>query len=284
MAEQKDLQQNFPLNLKWNTRFKRYSFAPAWDAELQKLFGNAEGLLQKSRVIKNSRSTSAGIFSLNGTEYFIKRSNVNGFFESLRRIGRMSRAERNRLVARRIECLGIRTPAIYAAVETMPWRLPGASYLITESFPHPMTVAAMLRGLVQDDNFDRQELIRRIAVMAVDLHDNGIEHGDFKLNNVLAYRSSAGALELGIFDLDGSVLHRKKCSDAVRIRELARLASSMFIRCCELDCECDFAENLNCWAKAYADAGGKDYSDNKEYYRRTVRFVPEAYKNRIVRQ
>lgn len=87
MAERKEYQKKIPLNLKWNTRFKRYSFAPALDAELQKLFVNAEELLQNSRIIKNGRSTSAGIFSLNGTEYFIKRSNVNGFFESLRRIG-----------------------------------------------------------------------------------------------------------------------------------------------------------------------------------------------------
>jgi hypothetical protein len=87
MAEQKELQEKIPLNLKWNTCFKRYTFASAWDSELQKFFCNAEELLQNSRIIKNGRSTSAGIFSLNGTEYFIKRSNVNGFFESLRRIG-----------------------------------------------------------------------------------------------------------------------------------------------------------------------------------------------------
>ena len=284
MAEQKELQQNFPLNLKWDTRFKRCSFAPALAPELQEVFADAEELLQKSRIIKNSRSTSAGIFRLNGTEYFVKRSNVNGFFESLRRIGRMSRAVRNKLITDQISSLGIRTPAIYAALETMPWGLPGASYLITESFPHPMTVASVLGKILPDSNFDRQDLIGRIAAMAVKLHDNGIEHGDFKLNNVLAYYNAEGALELGLFDFDGSVLYRKPCRKSVRIRELARLASSMFIRCCELDCECDFSENLRCWAKAYAAVGGADYSLDKDYYRRTIKFVPEAYKNRIEAQ
>ena len=128
MAEQKELQQKFPLNLKWNTRFKRCSFAPALAAELQEFFADGEGLLQKSRIIKNSRSTSAGIFRLNGTEYFIKRSNIKGFGCGVRRIGRMSRAARNKLVTDRISVLGIRTPVIYAALETMPWGLPGASY------------------------------------------------------------------------------------------------------------------------------------------------------------
>lgn len=284
MAEQKELQKKFPLNLKWNTRFKRCNFAPALAAELQELFADGEGLLQKSRIIKNSRSTSAGIFSLNGTEYFVKRSNVNGFFESLRRIGRMSRAARNKLITDQISSLGIRTPAVYAALETMPWGLPGASYLITESFPHPMTVAAVLRDLLLSADFDRQDLICRIAAMAVKLHDNGIEHGDFKLHNVLAYRNNDGVLEFGLFDFDGSMLHSKACCKSVRIRDLARLASSMFACCCELDCECDFSENLRCWAKAYAAAGGADYSFDKEYYRRTIRFVPEAYKNRIEAQ
>lgn len=275
------LNQKFPANLEWNTRFKRYTFAPALPASLREIFADAEDLLQQARIIKNSRSTSAGIFSLNGTEYFIKRSNADSWSSRLRRIGRMSRVKRNLLVSSKITSLGIRVPAIYAAVETRPWGLPGAGYLITESFPRPMTASGVLESMWEecDHNWDR--LAQKLIAPAVKMHDHGVEHGDFKLNNILAYCNGDAVWQLGVFDFDGSVLHSSSCSDLVRIRELARMVSSTYIRCSDLNMDCNWSFMLECWAKAYAEISGKDFSENDEYRRRAAKFLPGALKYRI---
>jgi tRNA A-37 threonylcarbamoyl transferase component Bud32 len=286
MVQSDESNQLLPVNLEWSTRFKRYTFSPMLDAELQKLFCNAEELLQQARIVKNSRSTSAGIFSLNGKEYFIKRSNAVSWMERIRRIGRMSRAARNWMVDARVRSAGIATPTIYAAIDTAPYGLPGTSYLITECFPLPMTAGSkfILPVLIEESGNDQRRLIQRLVKLALKLHANGIEHGDLKLNNVLAVRQSSGEFTLGLFDFDGSVLHRNACSDTVRIRDLARMASSMFIRCCQIGIECDYRTNLLTWAAEYAAAGGPDYTENLQYHRRTAKLLPSGLKYRIEAQ
>ena len=93
----------------------------------------------RAELIKNSRSTTAGIFSLNDKKYFIKRSNVNSLSERIRRIGRLPRSTRNLLAAEKLTEIGILTPKVYLSLETGSYFLPGACYLITEAYPPPMT-------------------------------------------------------------------------------------------------------------------------------------------------
>ena len=283
MVRSDESNQLLPVNLGWNTRFKRYTFAPMLDADLQKLFCNAEELLQQSRIVKNSRSTSAGIFSVNGTEYFIKRSNLNSLMERVRRIGRMSRAARNWMVDARVRSAGIVTPTIYASIDTAPGGLPGASYLITECFPLPINAGSkfILADLLESFGNDQRRMIQHLVQLAVKLHANGIEHGDLKLHNVLALRQASGEFKLGLFDFDGSLLYDEACADAARIRDLARMASSMFIRCCDTGIECDYRTNLLTWAAEYAAAGGPDYTENLQYHRRAAKLLPSGLKYRI---
>ena len=275
-----DQEQKFSVNPAWNTRFKSYVFAEDISPELRKIFMDAEALLAHSRVVKNSRSTSAGVFRVNDTDYFIKRSNVKNFSERLRRVGRMPRAMRNWFITGELKKANILVPEIYMALATSPGLLPGASYLITECFPLPMTVSNNLPSLLEESG-STEKLLRRICSIAAVIHERGIEHGDLKLNNILNTGTPEQGFKLGLFDFDGSVKYAKSCSNAVRMRELARMASSYFIRCCELDMAVDWQKNLADWAAAYAACSSFDYSKAREYLDRARRFLPNGLQDRI---
>jgi len=269
-AENKSVAAANPL---WRSCCKHYVFADTLSDELRGAFRDAERLLAGADLIKNSRSTTAGIFSLNGKKYFIKRSNATGWFERLRRCGRLSRAERNWKMAAELQKIGVRTPEVYMALATGKF-LPGACYLITENLEPPMNIA---QNLVEMLNFYRQPeaLFKEICRLAFKLHENGFLHGDLKLSNFLALRQADGSFELGLFDLDGSVKLSCKASEFKRIKELARMASS-YLHCAlyqNLVGKEDIASILRQWAEAYQAVGGRDYSENPQYLRRAEKFL-----------
>lgn len=268
------------VNPDWNTRFRNYAFADSATAEMRAVFCDAEGLLARSELVKNSRSTSAGIFRIGEKEYFIKRSNIKSFAVRLRRIGRDSRAVHSWKISAAVEKLGVRVPEVFAAISTYPWGLPGASYLITEKFPLPMTLNQLFNDVLKQYNGICTDLIKEVIRIAAIIHSSGIEHGDLKLSNILAVRQNDNTFELGLFDFDGSVKYSGAVPAKARARELARMASSYFIRCCDLNIAVDFNENLQRWAAIYAELTGFDFSGNKAYISRAVRFVPGDLKYR----
>ena len=271
-----------PANPQWNTRFKSYAFADGIEKTLCEEFRNAEALLMQSKIAKNSRSTSAGIFHLHGTDYFIKRSNANGLFRQLRRIGSISRAKRNALMAAELEKIGVLTPKVYMVLDTRPYGLPGSSYLITGCFPAPIAVGGNMQDL---RNFfgSNENFISALAQLAARLHGSGIEHGDFKINNILVVRDENGNFKLGVFDLDGARKHSGCCPDNVRARELARVASSYFIRSYNLRFynAGDEAENCKLFLQSYAQHSGVDLTENREFYKLLEKFLAADTKHRI---
>ena len=268
------------VNPDWNTRFRSYAFADSAAAEMRAVFRDAEGLLAQSELVKNSRSTTAGIFRIGEKEYFIKRSNIKSFAVRLRRIGRKSRAVHSWQISEVIAKLGILVPEVFAAISTYPWGLPGASYLITEKFPLPMTLNQVFNEFLEQQHGNCADFIKEVVRIAAIIHHNGVEHGDLKLSNVLAVRNSDRSFTLGLFDFDGSIKYSGAVPAKARARELARMASSYFMRCCDLGIAVDFYGNLQQWAAIYAELTGFDFSDNKAYINRAVRFVPGDLKYR----
>lgn len=273
--------KKIPANPLWNTRFKSYAFAEDLEPSLREAFLDAEGLLMQSRVIKNSRSTAAGIFHLHDTDYFIKRSNVNGLLGQLRRIGTLSRAKRNALMASELEKIGVLTPKVYMALDCSPYALPGTSYLITECFPNPITVAGNMKALREFYGGNRK-FIDALAELAAILHNNGIEHGDFKITNILALKTADGKFRLGVFDLDGCKKYSMPCPEHIRIKELARVASAYFIMSYNLGFyeNSDEAENRKLFLQSYAEYSNVDFTENQDFHRRIEKFFADDMKHR----
>ena len=265
-----------PANPHWNTRFKRYAFADGLSEELQESFRDAESLVLRADMIKNSRSTTAGIFSFNDKRYFIKRSNVNSVWERIRRIGRLPRSTRNLLAAEKLTTIGIFTPKVYLSLETGSHLLPAASYLITEYYPRPMSAGENLADLLEYFG-SAEKFADAVCAMIINMHCNSMTHGDLKMSNIMAVKDSDGKFKLGLFDLDGVLWHGSSCPEKMVIKELARLASSFCLtgldhRIFDVSKAADY---LRIWSRAYAKAGGIDYTDNALYRQRLAGFMPD---------
>ena len=263
-----------PGNSRWNTRFKSYAFADDLSEDLRNAFCNAEDLLCNAELIKNSRSTTAGIFVVAGTRYFIKRSNVYTFVERLRRVGRLPRALRNMFIARELKKISVKTPEVLMALSTRPHGLPGASYLITEYLPDPMNLAEQLPEMITHYN-SQKRLFLEVCRMVVKMHRAGIEHGDLKMVNILALADDDSGYELGVFDLDGSRKFSAPCSEHVCCREVARLASSFYLTMQSMDHEklYDCRIIADEWLQAYREAGGRDLGSQRYYYQKMEKFL-----------
>ena len=265
-----------PVNPAWNTRFKRYAFADGISDELKDAFRDAEGLILRAELIKNSRSTTAGIFSLNDKKYFIKRSNVNSLSERIRRIGRVPRSTRNLLAAEKLTEIGILTPKVYLSLETGSNFLPAACYLITEAYPHPMTAGKNFAELIKFFNGE-ENLVETICAMVIKMHCSSLTHGDLKSSNIMAIKDADGSFQLGLFDLDGVQWHGSSCPEKAVVKDLARMASSFCLDGSYYNIfdKSKFADYCRIWSKAYAAVGGVDYTANALYHQRLKRFMPD---------
>ncbi|MBE6366667.1 MAG: hypothetical protein E7052_02000 [Lentisphaerae bacterium] len=268
-----------PVNPVWKTRFKTYAFADDISEELRNAFLDAEGLLAQSELIKNSRSTTAGIFVVNDQRFFIKRSNVGRLSERIRRIGRMPRSVRNMRMAGELEKLGIYTPKVYMALATGAWFLPAASYLITEYIPGSMTFRDNLSEIIASP-LQWQDAVQQLSAIVLKMHDNGIEHGDLKLCNLMAVRQIDGTFRFGVFDLDGCVKHSSACSDRVRARELSRVVSSSWLSWPQKDPALPRPEVVSLarqWCDAYSQCGGKNYYTDANFRKKLADFLPDVH-------
>ena len=245
----------------WPRLRKRCCFAPGLPEERKKQLGDVDALLSRAEPVKVSNSTTAGVASVGSEKFFIKRSNVPSWRDRFRRLGRLSRAERNELFSRRIAALGIRVPAVWMSVSTSSWGMPGPSYLVTEYFPGVMNAA---------DNFGAMLAkapppvwIRRMTEIMARLHEAGIVHGDLKMVNFLALPGKGpDGFELGLFDFDGTSATHGACPRRVRRRELARAVSSFydFLPRAGKGGEYSLAAVTALWCRDYHAAGAPDFS------------------------
>ena len=158
-----------------------------------------ESLLDRTRLLKNSRSVISG-FDSDG-RFFVKQYRKNGLLRTLKRSLLYPRSFRCLAAALRLRQLGVPTPEVLLASRYC---------LITE-------VLSGVRFLPECP-----EKALDAVPLLVTLHDGGIQHGDFNLRNL--YLTADGAF--GVIDLDGSRLYPGAVPEKVRFLELARLVSS----------------------------------------------------------
>ncbi|MFA7230252.1 MAG: lipopolysaccharide kinase InaA family protein [Victivallaceae bacterium] len=197
--------------------------------ELQNCLANPDLLLRSAEILKNSKTTTAGLFSAPDRKYFIKRYNNKGFLHTLKYAFRRSRPLKTLDVSIKLSALGIIVPEVFAAGIEKKYFLPHCGYLVTESFPKPMTAADSIAELTLKNNFPN--FVSGICGILKKMHDSGIAHGDLKMPNILCLKKPTDAFEYGLLDFDGAKISTHPLPRRTRIKELARVISSWYRVC-----------------------------------------------------
>jgi tRNA A-37 threonylcarbamoyl transferase component Bud32 len=191
---------------------------------LDRMVEDPEAVLAKADLVKDSRSTKAGITEFEGRKIFIKRYNNKGIKYSLKYLFREARPLRCWRAAWLLENLEIPTPKPLAAIVCRNNGFLSSAYIINEYIEENIPALEYHDRLVEDKNF-LAEFSKELMGYLATLHSNGIYHGDLKLSNVYCIPNSTKG-SFGFWDLDGMKILAGALPEKVRNMELARLASS----------------------------------------------------------
>ena len=194
--------------------------------EIRDCIGNPEDHLSGSNVLKDSRSTKAGIASLSdGTRVFIKRYNNKGLRYTLRYMFRNAKPFRTWQAAWYFEMNNIPTPKPLAASASRAAGILVSAYLVTESIPDLVPTLDFCRTMFANR---KMQVVFSDSVCSLlsKMHDAGIYHGDAKLSNIYVSSRSKGAYSFGLWDLDGVDIRSKPICENLRASEIARTVSS----------------------------------------------------------
>ena len=158
-------------------------------------------------------------------DFFVKRYNLPGWWNQLRRPWRGGRPERVLLVTETLlahELMAV--PVVAALSEKSASGI--RDYLITEIFPAGMCEADKVLPLPGSDDGGWQQLLTGILPVVAQWHNAGVEHGDLNLRNICV---TADFSQVCPIDLDGGIIHRRRLPPGAVVRELGRLASAFFL-------------------------------------------------------
>ena len=188
-----------------------------------------DSLLEKAKLDKDSKSTTAGVIKLDGKQYFLKRYNNKNFQKKLKNSVRETRPFKALKTSRALNEIDVFTPEIYAALNYRRGLLLESSYLVSSFVESTKTADKIIEDLVEEQGFSI--FVDKACQILTKIHDAGIMHGDIKISNILVMPKTDDSYEIGLIDLDGSSCFPKALSKGKRIYDLARLISSYFRSC-----------------------------------------------------
>jgi tRNA A-37 threonylcarbamoyl transferase component Bud32 len=193
---------------------------------LQDCIKNPDQWLNDSEIMKDSRTTKAGIIKLaDDQEVFVKCFNNKGFVYSMKYMLREARPFRVWRVAWAMEKAGIPTPRPMAAIANYKCGFPGNAYLIRHVVPDIVPTLDFFAKL--KDNAELQEsYIETVAAMFAKMHDAGIYHGDAKCSNIYVEDCGNDKFAYGVWDLLSCRTGNKPISEDLREKEISRIAWS----------------------------------------------------------
>ena len=120
---------------------------------LQECIADPDKWLARSEIMKDSRTTTAGVIKLsNGEEVFIKRFNNKGFIYTLKYLFREARPFRVWKAAWAFEQNNIPTPLPMAAMADYKNGIPQNAYLIRHTVPNIISTLDFFAKLKDDKN------------------------------------------------------------------------------------------------------------------------------------
>jgi serine/threonine protein kinase len=182
--------------------------------------------LSASDIIKDSRSTKAGITALSdGTAVFIKRYNNKGLRYTLKYMFSSAKPFRTWKAAWHLEMNGIPTPRPLAATASRTAGVLTSAYLIAESVPGIISTIDFCK--IMYENRKIQKIYAdSVAAMMSKMHDAGVYHGDTKLSNIFVSKNPKGGFSFGFWDLDSVDIRSRPICENLRASELGRTVSS----------------------------------------------------------
>ena len=203
--------------------------------ELRSLLQDPDRFLENSELLKDSRTTKAGIVSVGSRRFFLKRYNNKGLKFTLRYLIRKPRAFRAWQAAWFLRRLNIPTPANFATASLRSGPVLKCAYLITEYLDETVSTLDFFRIMAGSPE-TAELLIENTMRFLAPLHNWGIRHRDLKLSNVYIQSSAiskqpgGGSVEpkysFGLWDLDGLKITRRPLSLQERADDIARLPAS----------------------------------------------------------
>jgi len=208
-----------------NDKFTGYLRREFINEALTECIENIEKYLKESQIFKDSRTTRAGIATLNnGKKVFIKSFNNKGLLYTLKYIFRKARAFRVWNAARAMELSGAPTPRPIAALAEYKFGIPGNSYLIREVVPNVVDTLDFFKKMENDDNL-KKVYINSAALLLKQIHDSGIYHGDAKCSNIYISQNDS-EFSYGLWDLLSCKIFKNSVPRNYRIKEISHIAWS----------------------------------------------------------
>ena len=206
-------------------------------------------------VLKDSRTTFAGLIKLGGRNFFLKKYNNKGLRHSLRYLFRLPRplkAFRNSWL---FTCCGVPVPETFAASCSWKAGLLDDGYIVCEFFTDSVPTLDFHKVLHNDD-----KLKNRFAETVMDylakLHENGLTHGDLKMSNIFVRKKENGDYSFGFWDLDAARIGNGAVCTKERVMELARVISSFIEIAGRLEIKADMTGSTELFTGPYCAKSG----------------------------
>lgn len=261
------------IYVKINTGKLRGLVQQELEAPLRDCLDRPDEYLAAGRVVKDSRSTKAGIVTLpDGTKIFLKRYNNKSLRYTIRYLFRPMRPFRVLAAAQKLKAVGVPTPAVFAALSERSFlRFPRKAFVVNEYFDGLLDSREYFLMLQQDPALTEHFAATVCGYMAR-MHNNGIRHGDLKLSNILCRKTDSG-LNFGIWDLDGTKFYGgQRIPDKYIYEEMARLISSWLKLRAHFELPSDREEISRKFIEKYTEHSDFIFSENK-LNQRTDRFL-----------
>lgn len=195
-------------------------------SQLQNSLLFIDELLDDGPILKDSRTTTAGVVELSGGQrVFIKRENNKGWYFSAKYLFRRSRVFRAARAAALLEKLGIPTPQVLGVGSRRRMGVLKSGYLLTETFDRVLTTESLCHYYTEDQGF-HDNFIASVCGFIALMHDHGIRHGDLKLSNIYCMEAPDKWI-FGLWDLDGTIKYPSALPQFLRTLEVARIVSSL---------------------------------------------------------
>lgn len=206
-------------------------------------------------VLKDSRTTFAGLIKLDEQSFFLKKYNNKGLRHSLRylfRVPRPLKSFRNSWLFTRCR---VPVPETFAASCSWKNGLLDCGYIVCEFFTDSIPTLDFHRELHADDDL-KKRFAETVMDYLVKLHENGITHGDLKMSNIFVRKKENGDYNYGFWDLDAARIESKPVNMKKRIMELARVISSFIEIAGRLEIKADMAGSTELFTGPYCAKSG----------------------------